>query len=215
MFSGLWGKEPPKPTAKELVKEQKRTVRRSQRGIDREMRHLNNQEKKLLADIKKNATAGNTGAAKTLAKELVRTRATMSKLTQTSTQLGSISMRATEMGSTMAITGAIGKSTQAMAAMNKEMNPVEQQKIAQQFMAENDKAAMMSEQFDDMFDSMMDSDEDADADEMVNKVLDEIGIDSTSGLKMAPQQVQPAAEVVDEPAVDGDLEARMAKLMGT
>ena len=99
MFGGLWGADKPKPTAKELIKEQKKSVRRSQREIDREMRNLEKQEKKLLGDIKKNAEKGNTGAchpachsqssdsslfapglpaaAKTLAKELVRTRGTM------------------------------------------------------------------------------------------------------------------------------------------
>ena len=35
-----------------------------------------------------------------------------------------------------------------------EMTMHSSQKIAQRFMAENDKAAMMSEQFDDMFDRL-------------------------------------------------------------
>ena len=58
---GLWGKDPAPPTAKELVKEQKKTVRKTQRDIDREMRNLEKQEKALLANIKKTATAGNQG----------------------------------------------------------------------------------------------------------------------------------------------------------
>jgi len=213
MFTGLWGKEPPKPTAKELVKEQKRSVRKSQRQIDREIRNLEKQEKKLLADIKKNAQAGHTGAAKTLAKELVRTRATQGKLQATNTQLGSISMRASEMNSTMAISNAMSKGTEAMAAMNSQMDPIEQQKMAQRFAIENDKTAMMSEQFDDLFESMMDSDEDADAEQMVNAVLDEIGIAATSDLKTAPKGAV-AAPIEEESTGDSELEARMAKLMG-
>ena len=61
LFSGLWGAEAPKPTAKELVKEQKKEIRKSQRQIERETRALEKQEKQLLADIKKQATLGNTG----------------------------------------------------------------------------------------------------------------------------------------------------------
>merc|ERR1711871_1488761 len=100
---GLWGRAPPPPTAKELVKEQKKAVRKSQREVDREMKNLEKQEKTLLANIKKNANAGNTGVAKTLAKELVRTRNTMGKLQQTNSQLGSIGMRASAMNANMAM----------------------------------------------------------------------------------------------------------------
>ena len=62
MFGGLWGPSKPKPTAKELVKEQKKAVRKSQREIDREMRNLEKGEKKLMADIKKAAQKGDNGA---------------------------------------------------------------------------------------------------------------------------------------------------------
>jgi len=48
MFGGLWGPSKAPPTAKELVKEQKKAVRNSQREIDREMRNLEKGEKKLL-----------------------------------------------------------------------------------------------------------------------------------------------------------------------
>jgi len=61
MFGGLWGADKPQPTPKDLIKEQKKSVRKSQREIDREMRNLEKQEKKLLGDIKKNAEKGNTG----------------------------------------------------------------------------------------------------------------------------------------------------------
>ena len=106
MFGNLWGESPPPPTAKELIKEQKKAVRKSQREIDREKRNLEKQEKKLLADIKRSAQKGDNGDlwfalspcfshhcsstcvrltlwmilsanAKQLAKQLVRTRGTM------------------------------------------------------------------------------------------------------------------------------------------
>jgi len=212
----LWGASAPPPTAKELVKEQKKTVRKSQREIDREMRNLEKQEKTLLANIKKNATAGNTSAAKTLAKELVRTRGTMGKLQQASGRLGSIGMQASSMNATMAMTNAIKSGTEVMSAMNKQMDPMEQQAMAQRFAIENDKSQMMSDQFDEMFDSMMDSDEDAEADDMVNSVLDEIGISATAGMQVAPQgKVAAEPEPAEADPGEADLEARMAKLMGS
>lgn len=78
LFGGLWGAAPPKPTAKELVKEQKKAVRKSQREIDREMRNLDKQEKKLMGDIKKAAQKGDNGTP--LATDTSRGLATLSPL---------------------------------------------------------------------------------------------------------------------------------------
>merc|ERR1711907_619999 len=181
-FAGLWGRAPPPPTAKELVKEQKKAVRKSQREIDREMRKMEKEEKKLLADIKKTATAGNTGAAKHLAKQLVQTRNAMGKLRGTSSQLGSIGMKASSMQTNHIMVDAMKSSTNVMAAMNKQMNPMETQAMAQKFAVENDKMQIQSDLFDDMFDSMMDEDEEAEGDELVDQVLAEIGLNATSGL---------------------------------
>merc|ERR1712070_884252 len=106
MFSNLWT-EPPKPTMKEILREQKRTAHKSQRGIQREQRALDRQEKKLVADIKKNAQQGNTSAAKQLAREVVRTRGTQQKMQMAHTHLGSLGMRGAEMKANMAMTSAI------------------------------------------------------------------------------------------------------------
>lgn len=63
---------------------------------------------------------------------------------------------------------------------------------------------------------MMESDEEAEGDALVDQVLAEIGLDATTGLTAAPTAHTPVAEAVAEPesTVD-DLEARMAKLMGS
>jgi len=45
----------PKLTAKEAAKETKREVRHAQRGIDREIRELERQERTVLLDIKRRA----------------------------------------------------------------------------------------------------------------------------------------------------------------
>merc|ERR1711871_853233 len=135
-----------------------------QREIDREMRNLEKGEKKLMADIKKAAQKGDNANAKQLAKQLVRTRGTMGKLRQTSGQLGAIGNRAGSMNATMAMTSALESGTKVMGEMNKQMDPIAQQKLAQQFAVENDKAQMQDEMFSDLFDSMMEEGEEEEGD---------------------------------------------------
>ena len=64
----------PQVDPKELIKEQKRILTRSQRKIERECTKLETQTKKTLAEIKKLATKGQHDAAKILAKDVARQR---------------------------------------------------------------------------------------------------------------------------------------------
>jgi hypothetical protein len=63
------------------------------RELDRERTKLEQQEKKLISDIKKSAKAGQMPACKVIAKDLVRTRRRISKFYQMKTQLQGISLR--------------------------------------------------------------------------------------------------------------------------
>lgn len=56
------------------------------------------------------------------------------------------------MNATMAMTSALESGTKVMGQMNKQMDPIAQQKLAQQFAMENDKAQVSDEMFSDLFD---------------------------------------------------------------
>ena len=60
-LKGIFGKKKP---LKEVLRENKRTITRAVRDIDREKTNLEKQEKKLIGEIKKNAKAGQMGAVK-------------------------------------------------------------------------------------------------------------------------------------------------------
>lgn len=60
-FSNIFGKKKP---LKEILRENKRTITRAVRDIDREKTNLEKQEKKLIGEIKKSAKAGQMGAVK-------------------------------------------------------------------------------------------------------------------------------------------------------
>lgn len=61
-------------TPAERLRKHQRALDRTQRELDRERAKLENQEKKLVQDIKKSAKNGQVGACKIQAKDLVRTR---------------------------------------------------------------------------------------------------------------------------------------------
>lgn len=65
-------------TPAERLRKHQRALDRTQRELDRERVKLENQEKKLVQDIKKSAKSGQVGACKIQAKDLVRTRRSVS-----------------------------------------------------------------------------------------------------------------------------------------
>lgn len=65
-------------TPAERLRKHQRALDRTQRELDRERVKLENQEKKLVQDIKKSAKNGQVGACKIQAKDLVRTRRSVS-----------------------------------------------------------------------------------------------------------------------------------------
>jgi charged multivesicular body protein 2A len=77
-------------TPAERLRKHQRALEKTQRELDRE---LENQEKKLVADIKKSAKNGQMGPLRIQAKDLVRTRRYIQKFYQMRTQLQAISLR--------------------------------------------------------------------------------------------------------------------------
>ena len=109
-----------------------------------------------------------------------------------------------------------------MASMNQAMNLPAMQRIMMEFEKQSEmmdmKEEMMEDTMDDMFE--MEEDEDLETDEVLNKVLDEIGIDLGSQLANTPQQeatpVQAEAQAAQPQmvaaGVDDDLMARVNHL---
>jgi len=67
--------------------------------------------------------------------------------------------------------------TQLLGSMNRSMNLPALQRIAMEFEKENDIMDQRQEIFEEATDDMMGLDEEEETDEVVNQVLDEIGVD--------------------------------------
>lgn len=198
---------------------------KSIREIERERQGLQNQEKKLIVEIKKSAKQGQMGAVKVMAKDLIRTRHQIEKFYKLKSQLQGVSLRIQTLKSTQAMGEAMKGVTKAMGQMNRQMNLPSLQKIMQEFERQNEKMEMTSEIMGDTIDDALEGDEEEEeSEELVNQVLDEIGIDINNELMNAPSgsvaapaaQNKVAAQAegagADDGVIDSDLQARLDNL---
>ncbi|KAI9143474.1 Snf7-domain-containing protein [Paraphysoderma sedebokerense] len=170
----LFGK---RKTPAEMLKQHQRALNKAVRDLDREKQKLEQQEKKLIMDIKKTAKAGQMNATKIMAKDLVRTRKYVQKFYQMRTQLQAVGLRIQTLRSNQAMAEAMKGVTKAMRSMNKQINLPQIQKIMMDFEKESEMMDMKEEMMNDAIDDVMEGEDDEEAeDEIVAKVLDEIGI---------------------------------------
>ncbi|KAH8117157.1 vacuolar sorting protein DID4 [Phellopilus nigrolimitatus] len=173
----------------ERLRQHQRSLAKAQRELDRERGKLEQQEKKLIMDIKRSAKSGQMNACKVMAKDLVRTRRYVQKFYQMRTQLQAVSLRIQTLRSNQQMADAMRGATRAMGAMNKGLNLPGIQRIMNEFEKESATMDMKEEMMSDAVDDVMDDeaeDEEEEGDKILKEVLDEIGVDISQQLVEAP-----------------------------
>lgn len=221
----LFGK---RKTPEQMMKENQRALNRAMRDMDRERSKLEQQEKKIIADIKKMAKQNQIDAVKIMAKDLVRTRRYVKKFMLMRTNIQAVSMRIQTMRSTNSMAQAMKGVAKAMGRMNKSMNLPEIQKIMHEFEKQSEIMDMKDEMMGDaMDDAMGEDDDEEETDKIVTQVLDELGLqinEEISGLPSAVSGIESKQPVIGQKKpqaegevgvpgdVDADLEARLENL---
>ncbi|KAI9745154.1 MAG: ESCRT-III subunit protein did4 [Claussenomyces sp. TS43310] len=209
-------------TPAERLRKHQRALEKTQRELDRERVKLENQEKKLIVEIKKSAKAGQMGACKIQAKDLVRTRRYVEKFYSMRTQLQAISLRIQTVRTNEQMMQSMKGATRILGGMNRSMNLPALQRIAMEFEKETDIMDQRQEMMDDAIDDSMGADEELEGDEVVEQVLEEIGVDLRQAMGETPQGLQsnatPEGRVAEavggggaDPG-DDDLQARLDSL---
>ncbi|KAI0693896.1 Snf7-domain-containing protein [Cytidiella melzeri] len=176
-------------TPAERLRQHQRALAKAQRELDRERAKLEQQEKKLVGDIKRSAKAGQLNACKVMAKDLVRTRRYVQKFYQMRTQLQAVGLRIQTLRSNQQMAEAMRGATRAMGAMNRGLNLPQIQRIMNEFEKESATMDMKEEMMSDAVDDVMDEgleDEEEEGDKILKQVLDEIGVDLSQQLTDAP-----------------------------
>ena len=213
---GLFGYKTPQ----QLLKEHKRTLSRAVRELDRERLRMEQQEKKIILDIKKTAKAGQMNAVRVMAKDLVRTRRYVGKFYEMRTQLQGVSLRIQTLQSTQAMGDAMKGCVRAMHSLNRQLNLPQLQRIMADFEKQSYVMDTKEEIMGDALDEALDADEDEkESEAIIGQVLDEIGISIKQTMADAPATLQAAStpatkqqaiEEVDQ--VDLALEQRLRDL---
>ncbi|KAI9646656.1 ESCRT-III subunit protein did4 [Ciborinia camelliae] len=180
-------------TPAERLRKHQRSLEKTQRELDRERTKLENQEKKLIQEIKKSAKNGQMGAAKIQAKDLVRTRRYVEKFYSMRTQLQAISLRIQTVRTNEQMMQAMKGATGVLGSMNRSMNLPGLQRIAMEFEKENDIMDQRQEMMDDAIDDVTGLEDEEEGEEVVEQILEEIGIDLKAAMGETPQGLQSSA----------------------
>ncbi|KAK3576343.1 hypothetical protein CHS0354_039277, partial [Potamilus streckersoni] len=113
----LFGK---KKTPEEMLRQNQRALNKAMRDLDRERAKMEQQEKKVIADIKKMAKQGQMDAVKIMAKDLVRTRRYVKKFILMRANIQAVSLKIQTLRSNNAMAQAMKGVTRAMQTMNKQ-----------------------------------------------------------------------------------------------
>lgn len=210
-----------KMTPEEMLRKNQRALNKAMRDLDRERAKMEQQEKKIISDIKKMAKEGQMDAVKIMAKDLVRTRRYVKKFILMRANIQAVSLKIQTLRSQNAMAQAMKGVTKAMQNMNKQLKLPQIQKIMMDFEKQSEIMDMKEEMMNDAIDDAMgDEDDEEESDAVVSQVLDELGLQlsdkltdlpSTSG-SLAPaatKKVVPATAVSD---ADADLQARLDNL---
>ncbi|KAJ8399634.1 hypothetical protein AAFF_G00410450 [Aldrovandia affinis] len=176
-----------KKTVDDIIKEQNKELRGTQRQITRDRTALERQEKQMELEIKKMAKTGNRDACKILAKQLVQLRKQKNRTYAVSSKVTSMSTQTKVMNSQMKMAGAMSATAKTMQAVNKKMDPKKTLQTMQDFQKENMKMGMTEEMINDTLDEIFDeSGDEEESQDIVNQVLDEIGIEISGKMVSAP-----------------------------
>jgi len=213
-------------TPEEMLRKNQRALTKAMRELDRERSKMEQQEKKIIADIKKMAKAGQMDAVKIMAKDLVRTRKYVKKFMLMRANIQAVSLKIQTLKSQAAMANAMKGVTKAMGSMNKQMKLPEIQKIMMEFEKQSEIMDMKGEMMEDAIDDVMgDEDEEDESDAIVAQVLDELGLqlnDKLGDVPVATGSLAPAAANKNKPQAvaaggatdddDADLQARLDDL---
>uniref|UniRef100_A0A7S0RQB4 Charged multivesicular body protein 3 n=1 Tax=Chlamydomonas leiostraca TaxID=1034604 RepID=A0A7S0RQB4_9CHLO len=199
---------------KVMVRKWQATLRSEQRALDRQVRDIQFEEKKVVKSIREAAKRGDQASVRVLAKQVVHTRKTVGQLYTNKAQLMSINNQLVEQLAVLRVSHALQKSTQVMSALTQAIKLPELQRTMVEMSKEMMRAGLIDEMMSDTLDSAMDTEDmEEETEEEISKVLDSIIGDTVKAMPAAgkaklPQQQ--AAEEEEEPDDMEELQSRLA-----
>lgn len=205
MFDGIVKRFQPKDP-KELLREWQSKLRAEQRAIDRQIRDIQFEEKKVRKSITEAAKRNDLNTCKVLAKEIVQSRWAVSRLYVNKAQPISVGNALTEQMAMVKVAGSLQRSGEVMKLVNESMKLPEMSRAMMEMAKEMQKAGLIEEMTSEALDSALGGEDlEEEADEAVDAVLREVAGDIMDALPAAkarpvaaPAQQQAAEEEPEE-----------------
>ncbi|VDK33533.1 unnamed protein product [Gongylonema pulchrum] len=135
-------------------------------------------------EIRKLAKQGQKEACGVLAKQLLQLRKQKAKSLNMGARMNAISAKNREMYSMGRMADAVGKTTDTMKVMEKQLPPEKLAKNLDEFARAQERLGVTDEVVSDTLDTMLEeSGDEEEQDAIISKVLDEIGIDLNAQVK--------------------------------
>ncbi|CAH8536495.1 unnamed protein product [Dicrocoelium dendriticum] len=198
----FWKKSP-----REQTRSNNREIRSAKRDMTREQNELAREEKRLETEIKRLASKGDKQGCVALAKQLVNIRNQRTRAAVLDSKLSTVSSQQRVAAASATMTKTISSATGIMKQMNKNTPVSDLSNTLQQFNKAQMEADMREEMLNEAMDDVGFEDE---ADDVVQKVLDELHIDTKTRLNDVP--VPPSSSSVNETEDLASLHAQLAKL---
>ncbi|OWR41375.1 charged multivesicular body protein 3 [Danaus plexippus] len=186
---GLFGKSPER-NPKEMVNEWSHKIRKEGYNLDRQIRAIQREEEKVKRSLKEAATKNDKQVCTILAKEIIRSRKTISKIYTSKAHLNSVQMQMKNQLATLRVAGSLQKSTEVMQAMQALVRLPEIANTMQELSKEMMKAGIIEEMLDDTMSNLEDEEE---MEEAAQSEVDKVLWELTQG-KLGEAPAPPTAE---------------------
>lgn len=216
MMKKLFG---PKPTAQEVAKDNAKDLKRTGNSLEREKAKLEREEKQIEAKMKEAAKKGDKLTVQMLAKNLIRNRECQQRFAKQKSNVTSMGYQMKNMATMQKMVESTQVATQAMGAMNSQINVQQLQQTMQQFEMQNTKMEMNDDIISAALDGALDDDAFEDEEnEAVDKVIAELNLDIKKQISVSntalPQTnvVSVSAQETQSAKDDADLEDFRSRL---
>jgi len=210
---GLFGKS---PDPKDQVNDWCKKLRKEGNQIERQINGIRREEAKVTKSLKDAAKKGDKDVCKILAKEIVHSRKTVSKLYAAKANINSVQMQMKGQLATVKVAGSLAKSTEVMKTMQQLVKLPEIQRTMMEMSREMMKAGIIEEMLEDTMEGITDSDElEEEADAEVDKVLFELTAGKLGEAPAAVKDTLPAPAAVAEDVAEeseDDMEEMQSRL---
>ena len=206
---GLFGKSK-SADPKEQVQEWCKKIRKEGYNLDRQINAIKREELKVTKSLKEAAKKGDKEVCAILAKEIINSRKSVTKLYTAKANLSSVQNQMKGQLATLKVSGALAQSADVMKSMNALVKIPETQKVMMELSKEMMKAGIIEEMLDDTMETFT---EEESLEEAAQEEIDKIILELTTGkLTDAPAAVKDTLPVQESREEEEEVEEESEEL---